>query len=90
MRNKCPAPYPGAGGRDTRFPCFFCHAAGGLAGGGRPAGERHAVILPARFFGGWMGGAGGRKGLFCKKAPFLPPATKKGPHAEKDDAGAGA
>ena len=38
---------------------------------------------------GW-GARGEGRGLFCKKAPFLPPATKKGPRAEKDDAGAGA
>ena len=38
-----------------------------------PAGERQLSILPVRFFAGWMGGAGGRKGAFLQKSSLPSP-----------------
>ena len=52
---------------------------GGPAVWAGPAGKLFPVILPARFFAGWMGGAGGRKGAFLQKSPLPSPRNKKGP-----------
>ena len=55
----------------------------GTGGRGTPCAEMLPVILPARFFAGWVGGAGGRKGAFLqKKRPSFPPHTAP-PGAER-------
>ena len=70
----------GAGGRDsikkknsTGCPLSsFCHAAGRLAGQGTACETRRPTILPAKFFAGWMGGAGGRESIKKKKQYEMP------------------
>ena len=81
MRDKrvCPAQ---TGERTCResFPLFLClfnHAAGGPAVWGRLP---EAFSLPSsltKFFAGWMGGAGGRKGAFLQKSPLPSPRKNR-------------
>ena len=47
--------------------------AGGASVRGRPDGNALPFILPVKFFAGWMGGAGGRKGAFLQKSSLPSP-----------------
>ena len=77
----------GAGGRDsikkknsTRCPLSsFCHAAGRLADKGRPARPDGLRSSRQSFLRDGWGARGEGRGLFSKKAPFLPPAYTPAP-----------
>ena len=65
--------------KQYEMPAFFflpcCRETGGQ---GTACETRRPTILPEKFFAGWMGGAGGRKGAFLQKSPLpsprIPPA----------------
>ena len=60
--------------KQYEMPAFFflpcCRETGGQ---GTACETRRPTILPAKFFAGWMGGAGGRKGAFFQKSPLPSP-----------------
>ena len=76
MLNECPAPRPGAGGRDTRLPAFLpCRR--GTAGRGTACRGTSPCHRPGKFFCGMDGGRGGKEGgFFAKKPPSFPPHKK--------------
>ena len=68
MLNECPAPRPGAGGRDTRLPVFLpCRR--GTGARETACRETSGCHLPGKVFCGMDGGRGGKEGGFFAKSP---------------------
>ena len=59
----------------SRFLAFLTYRRG-TDGRGTPCTDLLPVILPGRFFAGWMGGTGGRKGAFLQKSALPSPRTQ--------------